>query len=287
MYLKALDGLDLGYTADSRMFWELVKAKRLVELFSNHDLIQKVFDHARLTAEDDPHLYHQRAIYEMSRASGNMKLCAELLRRAESMAPLDRTIKHSRSEFALKMAQSAESDLEKSKYFEDASSIARGLSRFDSEKPYAYVTLLKSLRFQLANALEKDPLPEVTITKIVQEFEQNFMDAIQRYPTDAYLLDEDARVAALLGKSDKAIAALQMAFERNPRSSYIALRLFHGLRDRGLIREANDVITKAIDANPNERRQKSSCPKNQKTQMQCCIIPNVLSYQGTRIMTPS
>lgn len=254
MYLKALDGLDLGYTADSKMFWELVKAKRLGDIFSNHDLIQRVYDLAESMVQDDPHLYHQRAIYEMNRASGNMKLCDELLRRAEDIAPLDRTIKHSRSEFYLKMAYLAKSDLEKSKYFEEASSIARGLSRFDSVKPYAFATLLKSIRSQLESALEKDPLPEVTITKLVQEFEQNFVDAVQRFPSDSYILDEDARMALLLGNSEKAILALQKAFEKNPRSSYIALRLFYGLKDSGLSQEANSVITRALEANPTERR---------------------------------
>ncbi|MGA9365318.1 MAG: SIR2 family protein [Bacteroidota bacterium] len=251
---RAFDGLDLGYSSDSKVFWEIVKAKNLMDMFSNHDLIRRLFDLAGSIALDDPHLYHQQAIYEMRRPSGNMKVCDELLRKAEGLAPLDRTIKHSRSEFYLKMAENSKTELEKTKYFEEASLIARGLSRFDSEKPYAFSTLLKSIRSQLETLLSKEPLSESSITKIVQEFEQSYVDAIQRYPNDPYLLDEESKVASLLGKSDKALAALRKAFERNPRSSYIGLRLFWGLWEGGNVPDARTVITQAIEANPGERR---------------------------------
>lgn len=254
VYVRALKGLDLGYTADFKTFWHMIKAKHLLEIFTDHTLISKIYAMAQEVSGEDPYLYHQRAIYEMNRPDGNMRECYELLKKAESLAPIDKTIKHSQGEYFYRLASSARTSLEKERYLDEATALAKSLTRYDAEKPHAYVTLLKSMRSRLEDELAKDASSDNAISKLVQDFERSLVDAIQRYPDDSYLLDEESKVADLLGNSGKALAALKKAFERNPRSSYIALRLYTILSSTGKTPEAKLVLENALAANPGEIR---------------------------------
>ena len=86
----------LPYSADWKAFWQMVKGRTLLEMFPDHRMVLELYKVAKESVgEEEPHLLHQMALYEMHRPSGSHGEAARLLARAAHLAPYDVAIKHS------------------------------------------------------------------------------------------------------------------------------------------------------------------------------------------------
>ena len=138
--------------------------------------------------------------------------------------------------------------------------IARHLrtSRSDNDTPHAYHTLakiaLKKLEWRLENATEDPTVSEEAIVGAIREVEEALADGLQRFPGETYLLDAEARLAALLKDAPRALTAMTGAFQGNPLNGYIAVRLAGSLEDTGDVESARRVLGTAIEANPGNMR---------------------------------
>lgn len=252
-YIRCLKALNVSYSVDWKAFWLMVRARNLLDLFPDLQMVRAVFAAATEVVGEDAHLLHQMGIYEMHRPNGDMAEASRLLGRAESLAPHDPSIKHSIAEQKLKAADRSRTALERDKLLKEATDVAVGLIRGEATDSYAHHTLVKIEIRELEDALAAGA-PEVQIEVLVKDAESTLFDAQQEFPGDSYLLEAESRLAELVRDDARASNALSKAFNVNPRNSLIATRLARQLNKSGKNDQALDVLKKALDANPSDRR---------------------------------
>jgi Flp pilus assembly protein TadD len=261
-YVKCLGALNPDYSVDRRALRRMLRGRAVLDLFSNQDLAQRVFDLGERVAGEDPYVLHQRGIYEMSRPNGNLEVAADFLARAGRAAPSDATVKHSLAELCLRRADQARTALEQEKHLRDAEAMAKALTRSDFDDTYAFHTLTKvgirRLRMMLAEGAET---AEAAIDAVIRATEGYLYEGLQRAPMDDYLLAADAEWAAVIEDSERARKSLQRSFEANPRSPYVALRLAAQCSRAGETQKAIEVLEAAVEANPGEKRLRLALAK--------------------------
>ena len=256
MYLRCLNELNIDYSSDSRAFRQMIRARIILELFPNHNMALDIFQAARKRGGDESFLLQQRAIYELHRPNGNMHEAGELLAKAQNLRPQGTSIKHSRAELLLRLAESARSPLQRETHLKEATSICKEYNASRPSNSYGYHTLAKIglQRLKTALSLEAQDVSDLEIEELVKAVEEVLQQALQRFPGDSYVLDTEANLAEFLNDSDRALTALENSFSTNPRSTYVAVRLA-GCYARKLD-ESKGIATlkRALDANPGNER---------------------------------
>lgn len=250
--MRCLGALNIDYSTDRRAFRQMLRANTLMELFSDHPLIESIYAKADENAGPEAYLLHQKAIYEMKRASGNLSTAANLLRRAMELTPWDSTIRHSMAELCLHRASVARTRLEEEKCLGEARGAVGGMLRDEKHSSYAYHTLVKASLRELEMEIEGEA-SEQTIGRMARDAEKILHEGLQRFPGSAHLLSADADFARMMSNSARAFSSLEKAFQANPKSAFIAKRLAACSRERGDTEKARSVLESAIDANPSER----------------------------------
>ena len=147
VYIRCLKALNVSYSVDSKAFWQMVRARNLLELFPDPEMVRAVFSAGRETVGEEPHLLHQMGIYEMNRPGGDMTESSRLLQKAASSAPYDPSIKHSIAEQKLRAAERSRTPLEKGKLLKEAAEISAGLIRGE-KTDHTLTTRLSRLKFE-------------------------------------------------------------------------------------------------------------------------------------------
>jgi hypothetical protein len=253
-YIMCLRELNVDYSTDRYAFRQMVRGRTVFELFPNHELARRIYETARLRVGEDAHLLHQMGVYEMNRPNGNLREAAELLLRAAALAPWDGAIKHSTAEHRLKVADIARTPLEKEKYLREAAAIASTLKSGEGSHSFGHHTLVKVGLRRLEDALADSAVSKESIALLVRDIERNLSDGLQKLPGNAYLLDAEAQFARLMNDSQRMAEALREAFAANPRNAFIALRLSTYHRTRDEASTAKEILERALDAHPGERR---------------------------------
>jgi SIR2-like domain len=253
LYIKCLNALNIDYSCDRKAFRLMVRGRSLLELFSNRELIDTIYEDAGKIAGEDGYLFHQKGLYEMH--CGNHRKAADLFAKAEMLAPRDLSIKHSRSELLLKNAEGARTSLEKEKLLREATEIAITIKRSKDIESHAYHTLVKIDLFRLGDALtmSAEDARHIDLEPIVKNIEKNLSDGLQRFPGDSHLLTAESKFADLLNDSERVIDSLQRAFDANPRNGFIAVRLASYFRVRNDFKKATETLETALNANRNDR----------------------------------
>jgi len=226
------------------------------------------------------------AIYEMIRSNGNLHESARLLSQAERLAPYDLTIKHSIAELRLRLVDLARTPLEKEKLLREASEICVALKSASPTNQYCYHTLVKIGLKKIEDTLAKDSdeAQQALIEELVKDVEKNLSEGLQKFPGDPYLLAEESKLASVLSDSQRVVSSLEKAFNINPRNAFFATRLANVYSGQGNIAKAREVLEKALDANPGERKLHYSYAKL------LMSIENIsgeqLSYHLKRAFTP-
>lgn len=252
-YIRCLKALNVAYTVDWKAFWQMVRARNLLELFPNLDMVRAVFEAAAATVGEDAHLLHQMGIYEINRPNGDLSEAARLLSKASALAPWDASIKHSIAEQKLRAADRSRTALEKSKLLKEAADISSGLIRGEKTDSYAHHTLVKIGIRELEDGLTAG-VGEAEIGALVKNAETTLFEAQQEFPGDAHLLEDEARLARIVKDSERAGRALAKAFSANPRNAAVAARLSRQLGDEGKIDKGIEVLKKALEANNGDPR---------------------------------
>ena len=120
---------------------------------------------------------------------------------------------------------------------------------------FGHHTLVKIGLSRLTDTLNKNgPATDADIEAVTRDIERNLSEGLQRFPGDSYLLDAEAQLAQIFDNSDRMVAALRGALAANPRNSFAAVRLATYHTNRNELPEATQVLRKAIDAHPGDRR---------------------------------
>jgi SIR2-like domain len=260
-YLRCVKSLNLAYSLDWNAFWQMVRGRTLLELFPDQTMVKGIFSAAWEVVGEDAHLLHQMANYEMRRPNGSLKEAERFLSRAHELAPWDMTIAHTTAELKLRAVEYSRSELERSKLLGEAAKLSAGLISGEKNDSYAYHTLVKVNLRKLKEAMDQQAT-DLDIEKHVKEVEQSLFDALQRFPGDSYLRETESQLAVLLKDDERVLRALENAFNANPRSSFVALRLASIYEARGRVDDARSVLGKAIGANNSDRRLTTHSPNS-------------------------
>jgi tetratricopeptide (TPR) repeat protein len=134
-----------------------------------------------------------------------------------------------------------------------ADSIAGSLVKNNTS--HAHHTLVKSAIATVKEVLEKaeqtdDELTHQTFSEAVKTAEERLREGLQRFPNEPYLLTEEASLSAILRNADRALKALQKAFEKNPKSEFVARRYACNLRAQGAYGEAVEGLRRGLEYSP-------------------------------------
>ena len=258
-YIRCLAALNIEYTTDEKAFRQMVRGRAIDELFPSGEMARHVFKLARETIGVDAYLLQQMALYEMNSKNGSIHRAVELLDQAANAAPYDFSIKHSRAELSLRLADKARTSLEREKRLRHAEKIANAI-RSDrtvrSRGSYAFHTLtkvgLRRLKFRL-----EDTAPTVSdesVSSAIRSVEASLLEGLQRFPDDPYLRTSEADLATLINDSDRAISAMRSAFTANPRNGVIAVRLAKSLEAAKDHAGARNILQTGLDCSPGDKR---------------------------------
>ena len=258
-YLRCLKALNVDYTSDERAFRQMVRGRTVGEIFPSDEMARQVFVAAREILGGDPFLAQQMALYEMNSPNGNLRKAVELLDEAGRGAPQDPSIKHSRAELCLRLAEIARTPLEKEQRLREALQIASALQRDRygrSGGSYAFHTMckvgLKRLEDRLADTTEK--VSGESVSAAIKFVEDTLLEGLQSFPDDAYLRSAEAQLATLLRDSVRAISAMRSAFKTNPRNGAIAVRLAKSLEAAGDASAARSTLQSGLDSSPGDKK---------------------------------
>lgn len=260
-YVRLLDVLDIGYSPDREAFRELIKAKSLLEIFSDEKMIREIYAIADKNNPNDPYLHHQLAIYEMKKNNGNLDLAYSELILAEELAPYDKSIKHSFSELELQRSLSAKTKLERNQHLNKAKEGAKALIGNNARSSHGYATIIKVEMKKLSNALHETNPSEMTIADIIKEIENIIQDGLERFPGDEFLISLEAKFVASLNNEDKSLSILEKAFARNSANQNIARALARLYEKKDKLRDSRRVLEECLNSCPHDKLANAACAK--------------------------
>jgi tetratricopeptide (TPR) repeat protein len=250
-YMRIINVIDIDYNSDREAFKGLMNSKELLSLFTNQQMIRQLYQAAHLRDPDNPMLYQQEAIFEMHSKNGSLEKATNLLSTAKRLAPYSKSITHSMSELALLRAEKSTNEIEKHKYLEDSKKIAENLIKKGDMTSYSYHTIIKIGLSDLEELLLSGD--DASIERKVKEIEKIVSTVIQQFPDDSYILDIESKFNVLISNHEKALQALEKAFEKNKRSPYIASRLAKLYEMNNRIPDAINTLKDCLEENPGEK----------------------------------
>jgi tetratricopeptide (TPR) repeat protein len=277
LYISILREIDVGYTPDRTAFRESIRARNLRELFSDPLMVEELFRVASETSSEDGYLLQQHAIYEMKRPNGNLKRASELISRARTILPNDKSITHTLSELEIARANSSTTDVERQLHLSQAQQYASRLTGPNADSSHGHGTLVRLALGRLRELMEKFNSPDEDVTAATKEVEQALSSGLQQFRNDEHLLSAEAEFSELLHNHERALKALGKAIAKNPASPFIAKalsRLYEAKADypaaRKVLEDAvrvlpgdkwlNGALARLIDRNfPEEGREAEAC----------------------------
>lgn len=250
LYIELIDVLDTGYQPDRVAFREIIKAKNLMNDFSDPLKITNIYISAKARFPDDPYLLQQEGIFEMKRNNGDLNRAYSLFAQAKHLAPYDKSIPHSISELELQRAGRSKTPLEKEKHLKTARNIAQTLLSENSGSSHPFVTIAKIGIEKLEEMIFDNKINDICFTNQIKEIEQCLQEGFQKFPDDEFLRTIEANFFLLIEREDKAVLALEKANRINPANSYIARSLSRIYKRQSKINEARLVLTSCLDLNP-------------------------------------
>ena len=253
---RIMDGINIDYSSDYEAFRSLIRGRHIADIFPSLELARMFYERAREIVGDDPHLLQQRAIFEMRHPDGSLDYAERWATSALGILPRDRTIIHTLANVKRRQANDADNPLLRDKLRRSSKSLVRGLVGIDSHSEYGFHTAIllsvDQLRDELSDTVgaQLDRLKGKMIVDLISEIEELIGIGQQQYPDDERLLAAEVKFRELLSEDGRALSALRSAFDRNPRSEWLAIRLGRRLEEDGDYVEASNVLRACLRDNP-------------------------------------
>ena len=247
-----------------------------------------------------PHALQQRALFEMAHAGGSLSVAEDNLTEALAIAPYERTIQHTYANLKRMQANQTSNSLLKSKLRVDSRRHLRKLVDNETRTSHGYHTLILVLLDDLRDLLESkksgelDQMDERQMVELVKDIELQIREGQQRFPDEERLLSAEVLFRELLEEDGRAIEVLRRAFDKNPRSEWIAVRMASRLVETLNIEEAK-TGTRTVRAGEIQEARQSilrshSCICSMEKRTRKAVLSVTLGgalRRGTSIMTRS
>lgn len=255
--IRLIAGLDVGYTTDRVALSKMMKGRRLAEAMQRAQTGRELYRAAIDEAPDEAFLYQQLAIFESTHDGGSLQNAEHAAQTAREIEPRSPTIIHTQAEVARKIALRADSQVVKDQYRKQArerlSEMRPPNSRFVLS---SRCKLLVDEVSELARTIDENSRQQDVsgFTEKVREAEALLARSIQEYPDDADLLEVEAKFRQALSETEKAVRALERAWLAGPRGSSVAIRLARIHAAGGHDDRALNILTKALERNPEDKQ---------------------------------
>ncbi|MFL9992409.1 SIR2 family protein [Paraburkholderia sediminicola] len=261
---RILSRVDLDYSSDNNAFFELVRGKRLAEMFERKELAISVFDAASQTSAPQGFLYHQRAILELNHRTGNLDMASEFLKQAEA-APRrdgyrDSSVQHTKANLLRRRANSATTTVERERYRADARSILKPqLMRNDSSYPEHLLgqVLLDELRDYFAKPMRDDDdsseMREQAMVRLTTEISRLIDSHLRTHPDDAAMTLLRTDFLKTIGKQPQALDVLKRFHAKNPEDTSITRVFGEALSSNNQIDDGIEVLRGAVLVSPTDK----------------------------------
>ncbi|SHH08209.1 SIR2 family NAD-dependent protein deacylase [Pollutimonas bauzanensis] len=227
--IRILDKIDLNYSSDNKSFFELVRGKRLAELFEEKNLAISVFDAADKNGAPEAFIFHQRAILEINHRLGNLDVASDYVKKAEianrETGYKDSSIQHTKANLLRKKALKATTLVERERYRADARSILKPqLSTKGNSYPEHLLgqVLLDELK-EFFTAPKTDPKSDSTqdareqsIVRVTSELSSLIESYLLKHPDDSPMTLLRTDFLKTLGNQPKALEILERFHAKNP-----------------------------------------------------------------------
>ncbi|MBS1625061.1 MAG: SIR2 family protein [Bacteroidetes bacterium] len=246
-YIRILNNLNIDYNSDHMAFMAIVNARKLIDTFPDPQMIRKIYEAAMKLSKDDPKLWQQQAIFEMTSPGGNLPAAEQHLKLALK-DNADPFISHTLSELYLRKAEKSKFDREFFEYIDQAISICNSIIKKNYSNPHPYHTILKAYILKLRKVLSQEDAP--AMERCLKDIEKVIASTKQYFHEDQFLLEIESSFNELINDSQNAQELLERAFNANKSSPYIASRLANFYEKKGMYSEATQVTKDALSHNP-------------------------------------
>ncbi|MBM69913.1 MAG: hypothetical protein CME43_10590 [Haliea sp.] len=253
-YVRLIEALNISFESDRRSYRQLIKARNLVDIFSDYQDVRRIYEKALEEIGRDSYLLQQMANFERIRDSGNLSEAVSLLKEAAHAAPHDQSILHSQALVWRKRAELAEEIAVREQFRREARGILNSLASSGGHTPHIDSGLIEIALDNLSDILTDSDLPEKTIDEAIRDIEKVVSESQKRFPTEDYLLSLEARFAAMLRDEPRATRALQAAFSKDSRDPFIAIRLSRIHLDNKDYQQAELVLKTSLDQRRGDKR---------------------------------
>jgi hypothetical protein len=272
---RILSMIDLDYSSDKKAFFDLVKGRRLAEIFDKKEFALQVFDAAEEANGPPAFLLHQRAILEIAHQSGNLDVAAECLRLAEienqSTGYRDTSIQHTRANLFRRKALSSSSEVERDRYRADARAILKSqVNRTSTSYPEHLLgqVLLDELKETFTfsqedegNTKDVTDLKEQAVIRITSELSQLIDGQLRKEPNDASMTVLRSEFLKVMGQQPQALTVLERFYTKTPDNSVITRIYGEALSSVDQIDRGIEVLKQAVLASPADKMASLSLAK--------------------------
>ena len=257
--MRIMGGMNIDYSSDYEAFRFLIRGRHIAEIFSSsQELARKFYERAQAIVGHDPHLLQQRAVFEMRHPRGDLDIAERSATEALDILPRDNTIIHTLANVKRQKANNASNPLLRHRLRSSSKDLVSSIVGGHSRSPHGFHTAIlvsiDQLRELLSDGKDQlDGLSEKTVVDLIGEVESLIRVSQQRFPDDERLLTAEVDFHEILSKDGRAVEALRKAFDRNPRSEWIAVRMGRHLEDENDYAGARNVLQTCLQDNPDSR----------------------------------
>lgn len=264
--VRMISKMDLDYSSDKKAFFELVRGKRLAELFDKKEFALEVFSAAADTSAPAGFLAHQRAVLELNHPTGNLDVALECLREAEAenqaQGYRDASLQHTKANLLRKRAISAKTQLERDRYRGEARGILKSqLGKREnsySEHLYGQLLLDEIKEYfsspQIAPQLQTDKASSADdpIVRVIGELTHLIDESLRRNPGDGPLTLLRSDFLRRIGQYPKALSVLESFHKGNPNNASISRVLAEALSTADGLERGIEILRSTILLTPGD-----------------------------------
>jgi tetratricopeptide (TPR) repeat protein/cold shock CspA family protein len=253
-FVRLIDALDVGYSADARTLEGICKGRTLATQFSSAAYAREIFSAATEAAPQQAYLFQQWAIFESLHSGGDMLEAERLADTAALMDQKNSTFVHTQAEIARKRAVGEASPVLKEQLRRRARAFLEKMSRSDR---FAVSSRCKLLVDELADFSEtvtdEAGTDDHLFAEKLKDAETMLLKAQQEFPDDAGMVEIEARLWNEIKDKARALRALERAWKKMPRGSGTGIRLGKIYASSGKRSEEYRVLMEVLGRNPDDK----------------------------------
>jgi hypothetical protein len=260
---RILASMDLDYSSDRKAFFDLLKGRRLAEMFENKALATAVFEAAERSNPPMSYVHHQRAILELNHKNGNLEVAHDFLRRAEIEVReegfSDASIKHTKANLLRKRALAANNVVERERYRADARAILKPqlFHRHSSHSETLYGQLLldeiKGIFSQENSARTATAVATDATVRMVNELGALIDESLRLHPNEEQMILLKADFLKVIGKSPSALQLLENYCKKNEAAFAVTRVLAETLVRSDRVADAEKLLRNAVVIAPSDK----------------------------------